>query len=146
MEGISKQTIARIKEYFSGKPEVVAAYLYGSQAKREAKKESDIDLGVVLAESYKAKAFYHPQIVFSQALTPILGKRVEVQDLRAARIDFSHRVLSEGKLLYVSNEEKRIKFETKILRDYFDLKPSFDEYYKNLSEIAGKEELNVRYL
>lgn len=123
----------------------MAVYLYGSQAKGLARKDSDVDLGVVLEKGYKTKAFCQPQIIFSQALSQVLGGKVEVQDLRACRIDFSHRVVSEGILVYVGNEKERIKFETEILRDYFDLKPSFDEYYKNLSEIAKKGELN-RYV
>lgn len=146
MRGIKKDAIVKIREYFSEKPAVVAVYLYGSQAKNLAGKDSDIDLGVVLGKGYKTEAFSQPQFVFSQALSQILGRKVEVQDLRACRIDFSHRVLSEGILIYVGNEKERIKFETEILRNYFDLKPSFDEYYKNLSEIAKKGELNVRYI
>ena len=146
MRGIKKSTIVKIKEYFSKKTSVVAVYLYGSQAKGSARKDSDIDLGVVLEKEYKTKAFCQPPIIFSQALSEILGKKVEVQDLRASRVDFSHRVLIEGRLIYAGNEKERIKFETKIFRDYFDLKFFFDEYYKNLSKIAKKGELNVRYI
>lgn len=145
MEGITKGTIIKIKEYFSQKPKVVAVYLYGSQTREAAREDSDIDLGMFLKKSYETKAFYLPQVIFSQELSEKLGQPVEVQDLRACRVDFSHRVITEGRLIYVGDEKERIKFETEILRDYFDLKPYFEEYYRNLSEIAKKGELNVRY-
>ena len=45
---LKAEVIVKIKNYFSQKPEVVAVYLYGSQAREEAKETSDIDLGVVL--------------------------------------------------------------------------------------------------
>jgi len=143
---MKEETIVKIKTYFSKQPLVAVVYLYGSQAKGSAKKTSDIDLGMVLKRGGRVeKSFYLPQIVHSQELTERLGRRVEIQDLRACRIDFSHRVISEWKLIYVGDEEKRIEFETEVLRRYFDLRLYFKEYYQNLSQIAKKGELNVRY-
>lgn len=140
-----EEKLRKIRKYFSQKPSVAAVYLYGSQAKGEAKIDSDIDLGVILRGKKELAAFEVPQITFSQELSQILDKEVEVQDLEISRIDFQHRVLSEGSLIYSADEEKRIEFEEKILRDYFDLKPFFDEYYRCLSEIVRRGELHVRY-
>lgn len=142
---LNTQLLRRIQKYFAKKPETVAVYLYGSYVRGDAKKDSDIDLGVIFGRK-QSKPFHLPQVIFAEELGKILNKKVEIQNLAVCRIDFAHRVLSEGKLIYSRQEKKRIDFEEKVLRTYFDLKPSFDQYYHYLSQIAKKGELDVRYL
>lgn len=136
----------KISKYFSKKKEVGVVYLFGSQAKGLARENSDIDLCVLFAKSRIKRAVSFPEVTYSSDLSEILGKKAEVIDLGTARIDFAHRVITEGKLLVSNNEKERIKFEEKILSLYFDLKPSLDEYFNNLSQITRKGELHVRYL
>lgn len=142
---LKQDEVTKIRNYFSEKPQVVAAYLYGSFAREDAKKDSDIDLGIILSKK-EHRPFHLPQAIFADELKKIINREIEIQDLTVCRIDFAHRVLSEGKLIYSGDEKKRIEFEEQVLRNYFDLKPSFDQYYYYLSEIARKGELNVRYL
>jgi len=143
---LDKQISEKIKDYFTKKPEVVVVYLYGSYARGAACEDSDVDLGILMTPCLEVKGFGIPQVVFAQDLTENIGKKVEVQDLEACRVDFAHRVISEGKLIYSNDETKRINFEEAVLRNYFSLKPFLDEYYSSLSEIAKKGELGVRYL
>lgn len=138
-----RKTIIR---YFSQKPEVAAVYLYGSQVRGEARKDSDIDLAVLVTDKRKYRGFGIVQVVFAQELSKLIGKEVEVQDLLSCRVDFAQRVLSEGKLLISNNQKARVAFEEKVARFYFDLKPAIEEYYSNLSEIAKRGELSVRYI
>ena len=137
--------IQKIKDYFNKRKEVAAVYLYGSQARGDAKKSSDIDLAVLVTDKRKYHGFGIPQVVFAQDLSKLLDKKVEVQDLDACSAEFAHRVLSEGKLLVSNNEKERIKFQMKITREYFDLKPLLDEYDNYLSKIIKRGDLNVRY-
>jgi len=140
------QTKNKIVKYFSSKPEVAAVYLYGSYARGDAKADSDIDLAVLVTDKRKYKGFGIPQVVFANDLNQITGQKVEVQDLAVCPVDFARRVLAEGQLLITNNEKARINFEEKIIRIYFDLKPSLDEYFKELAEITKKGELHVRYI
>ena len=126
--------IQKIKDYFNKRKEVAAVYLYGSQARGDAKKDSDIDLAVLPIKEQNSLSF----LVFGPELSKITGKEVEVQDLKSCRVDFAYRVLSEGKLLVSSNEKARIAFEEQVFRKYFDLKPFLDEYYESLSKIAKR--------
>lgn len=132
--------------YFADKKEVAAVYLYGSQARGDAKEDSDIDLAVLVTNHRKYSGFGIPQVVFAQDLAKILDREVEVQDLETCSVDFAHRVLVEGKLLLANNQKARTAFEERILRHYFDLKQFLDEYFIKLSEITKKGELHVRYL
>lgn len=142
---LSNRDKNKITSYFADKKEVAAVYLYGSQARNDAREDSDIDLGILLAGKIKQRGLDSPQFSAPFDLGRLLNKEVEVQDLEACGVDFAHRVLTEGKLLISNNEKVRITFVEKVLRDYFDLKPLLDEYYKSLSEIAKRGELHVRY-
>lgn len=142
---LEQQILDKIVAYFSRKPEITAVYLYGSYARGEANKDSDIDLGVVFKEKTEA-AFNFPEATLAEESSNILGKEVEVQDLALCPIDFAHRVISEGQLIYCIDEKSRAEMEEKIIRDYFDMKPILSEYYRCLSEIAKKGELGVRYI
>jgi predicted nucleotidyltransferase len=47
------QKIKALKKYFEKKPEVILAFLFGSQSKNLAGKISDYDIAVLLKESSK---------------------------------------------------------------------------------------------
>ncbi len=136
---LNKKTLAKIKAYFSKQPDVIAVYLYGSQARGNAGKKSDIDLAVLLDEK-KGKGLpsswggRHVNMMTELGL--ILKKELEIQDLYLADVSFIHRVLTEGKLLYSSNESERVEFETNSLNQYFDLGPLYREYDQILEERA----------
>lgn len=136
---IDQKTKQIIIDYFAGKPEVATVYLYGSQARGDARPDSDIDLGVLMIDK---KNFYH----YDSDLSSLTKREVEIQDLHECRVDFAHRVLCKGNLLLSNNEKARVDFEEKIFRNYFDMKPFLDEYYKSLSEITKRGELHVRYI
>jgi len=143
---INSQITATVTKYFKERPNVAAVYLYGSQARGDEKQGSDIDLAVLFSKKQKPTSSDMPQVTFIQELTKRMGRKVDVQDLKNCRVDFTHRVLSEGRLLISNNEVERVEFEENILQRYFDLKPMFKEYYKSLSEIAKKGEIGVRLL
>lgn len=142
---LKKEILNKIIGYFSKKPEVAAVYLYGSFDRGDAHSLSDIDLGVVFKKK-ASKAFVLPEVEMAGELSDIINREVEILDLSLCKVDFAHRVISAGRLIYSRDEKARVEFEEKILRDFFDLKPMLDEYYYYLSKIAKKGELDVRYV
>jgi predicted nucleotidyltransferase len=143
---LNKSLQQKIVGYFSDKPEIAAVYLYGSQAKGTARDDSDIDLAVLVKNRKSFSGFDMPQTRYYYDLEKLTGKKVEVQDLGKTPVDFAHRVISEGEILCGLDSRKRVEFEERILRVYFDMKPFFDEYMKSIHEIAKKGELSVRYI
>lgn len=135
--------IQAIQEYFAQKAGVELVYLYGSQAKKTAREDSDIDLAILVDEK-KADAF-DTQIQASYALTKQLHQEVEIQNLVAVDVRFAHTVLSQGKLLYARSLEAKVIYETFILQQYFDLKPLYTEYFTHLAERARTRSLGKGY-
>lgn len=142
---LKKEILNKIIGYFSKKTEIAAVYLFGSFTRGDARSLSDTDLGIVFRKKTQ-KAFALPEVKMAGELSDIINREVEILDLSLCKVDFAHRVISAGRLIYSGDEKARVEFEEKILRDFFDLKPMLDEYYYYLSQIAKKGELGVRYI
>ena len=138
--------IRKVSAFFSKKPEIEAVYLFGSQSNASAKKDSDIDIALLVGKKVPLEGFDTPQGRYSLDLRKVLGKAVDIVDLSNASVDFAYRVIADGQVLKGADSRKRIEFEERILKVYFDMKPFFDEYAKSIHEIARKGELDVRYL
>lgn len=142
---IDAKDLAKIRKYFKKQPTVAAVYLYGSFAKGEAKKDSDIDLGIVfLRKKKREQPFLLPQLVFADELTKILKRKVEIQDLDDCSLSFAYRVISEGKVLVGKEASRRVEFEVDVMRRYFDLQNFYQEYEKQIAHLAGKGVLDAR--
>lgn len=77
-------------------PHALAFYLFGSQAKGEANAESDVDLAVLLP------GYADAQLLWDAAadLARVLGRHVDLLDLRAAGTVMQHQVLTTGHRLW----------------------------------------------
>ena len=139
---ISSSDLIKIKKYFQQKSGIAAVYLYGSFARGEAKKNSDIDLGIVFSEKKEETGL--PQVIFSNELTKILKRKVEIQDLDSCSLTFSYRVIGEGKVLIGKEETERMEFEASVMRRYFDLQNFYQEYEKQIANLAGEGVLDAR--
>lgn len=124
IETIKEKTRGILK----GHKEVLSAYFYGSFAKGKARKKSDVDIGLLLRDDYKADPLYESKI--SIRFDKKLGREVEVRILNNKPLGFLHQVLKYGKNLFSRNEKARIKFETDTYSGYLDIKPFYEEYNK----------------
>lgn len=134
---LKEETVKLIKDYFSKQPSVLAVYLYGSQATGLAKKNSDIDLAVLFDEKKDVNTFIL-QGKFDFEVERLSSIEVDIQNLNACDAAFVHRVLSEGKLLYKKEGIDLTDFQIRTVQNYFDLKPTLDQYYLLLSERARR--------
>jgi len=131
---ITIKQLQKIVNYFKKQPEAEVVFLFGSKAKGEDKKESDVDLAV-LFNNPKANLFAL-QGEFREELKNLLGVEVDIVNMNAADVVFNYRVLSEGKIIYQRNEDTRVNFQTDLVKRYFDLKPSYNFYYQELAQRA----------
>jgi len=131
-QGLNTEALAHV---FEGREDVVAAYLFGSQAKGTAGPLSDVDVAYLLDEKLSSKEMEARNDELYRAIAVCLKTdHVSVVCLNEAPLRIRQAVISTGKVLYSSDERKRTEFTETTMRDYMDTRPMREEYYYYLSE------------
>src|SRR5690606_27073199 len=92
---------------------VLAAYLFGSQARGDAGPRSDVDVAVLIDDTLP-RTLGGPLTDIHAALELALSpgsRTVDLVDLATAPADLVHRVLRDGELLVEHDRAARIAFE-----------------------------------
>lgn len=108
--------------------EVVVAYLYGSRVKGYSREDSDVDVGLLLDESFEPGPLY-PERLAGEIEEKIQGGCVlDVRVLNNRAPGFQYRVIREGVIILCRDELKRAIFESAAASRYLDMKPFHDVY------------------
>jgi uncharacterized protein len=108
-------------------PEVSAVYLFGSQARGDARSDSDVDLGILYRVA-PPHTFAAQPYALEGELEGQLGRPVQVIVLNQAPVDLRIRVLRDGRLLVDRDRSTRIRFEVETRREWFDFEPILKQY------------------
>jgi len=118
----------RLRRFFAADPRGAAAvYLFGSTARDTARRDSDVDVAVLLQED-PPRTLAGLRVDLQHDLQELLGLPVELVVLNHRSADFIHHVLSDGRLLLDHDPERRIFFEVRARNEYFDLLPFLRRY------------------
>jgi len=126
--------IPKLQTYFAQQPDVRFAYVYGSVARGQTWAESDLDIGVWFADSLPTLEPLRRNVSLASELKQLLDDAIEVdvRVLNDAPIEFLWQVYYHGRCVFVRDEQERVNFEVRVMREYFDFKPVLDEYYREL--------------
>jgi predicted nucleotidyltransferase len=103
---------------------VVLAYLFGSQARGDAGPLSDVDVGVLFSPDVpEDQRFDRVLRLIGELGTLFRQDKVYVVDLAEASPLLGHRVYRDGQLLYCVDDADRVRFVTRVLRNYVDTEP-----------------------
>jgi uncharacterized protein len=128
-----------IGDVLRGFPEVAAAWLFGSEARGQARPDSDVDIALLLHDR-RLRALDRVQELgrlAAQLERVAPGRRIDLVLLEAQGPVFQHRVLSEGRLVLDADRSRRIDFESDAYVRYFDFLPTYELAQKNA--LAGFE-------
>ena len=108
--------IAAARRVLEGRAEVRLAYLFGSAARGEDRRSSDLDVGVVFSP-IPAPALLDQLATDLEAAT---GRRVDLVVLNEAPPLLTHEAIRAGRVIVCRAEEGRVRFETRATARYLD--------------------------
>jgi predicted nucleotidyltransferase len=112
------------KTYLAQQPDLVASYLFGSQATGRAGFLSDVDVAVLLRGEVSPEKYGDIKLNLIQNLSHLFGREdIDVVILNDASPLLRHRVLSSKKLLSNAEDRLRVRFEAESILDYLDTQP-----------------------
>ncbi len=109
---------------FSEKSEVLFVYIYGSFLKTKFYK--DIDIGIVVKDTFKPNVLYEARIAKQLEAAFKINFDVRILNERPSR--FLFQLLKNSRLIFSRAENQRVKFETRVIKEYLDIKPHYDRY------------------
>ena len=117
----------------SGRLEIEAAYIFGSVAAGRARKNSDIDIAVLVDRRVRPGRFLKYRLQLIADLGSALRRSdVDVVILNEAPPLLAHRVLSQGKLVFERSASARVRFQVRTASLYLDLVPLFETHIRYL--------------
>ncbi len=128
---------AQLKAFAHDRQEIVAIYLYGSQAQGRARPDSDVDLAILVRP--RGQDLFDLELELDAKISRLPGVgETEVLVLNRAPVTMQFEVVSTGRLLHSHDEKFRTNWEVKMLGDYWDIRPFLQEYdrifFKRLKE------------
>jgi hypothetical protein len=122
------ELVARLRSLLEPEGDaLIAVYLYGSQARGEARDDSDVDLALLYLHP-PARTLEGSPFLLQDELERELDLRVDAVVLNGAPPDLIQRVLRDGILLVDRDRSARLRFEVRALNEYFDLRPILELY------------------
>ena len=122
------ELVPRLRERLEREPEpLIAAYLFGSRGRGEAREGSDVDLALLYRTPPEPRLDAPPRRLADE-LERDLGLPVDLVVLPVAAPDLVHRVLRDGIVLLDRDRAARIDFEVRARNQYFDMRPILDLY------------------
>jgi uncharacterized protein len=121
------------------KESVVLCYLFGSFARGEEHKESDIDIAVMFDKKVEKENFLKKEgrlISLFSGFFP--GREINVVNLEIASPLLRQNVILEGRLIYARNEDARILFQMDALRKYEEFR-----HLSNIYNLVLKEKIKA---
>ena len=131
--------IAGLKKYFINKPDISAAFLFGSQVKNRAGKISDWDIAVYFVPEQWAneieweesgKVYPEENKIWDDLVDILRTDNVDLVVLNRAPANIAASAISEGRALVIKDRKSFLDFLLVTMRQAEDYSDFVDTYYK----------------
>lgn len=121
-----KEFIIEMGSIFKAYDYMAAAYIFGSQIRGTNNPLSDLDIAILLKENAPlALALLDEKLLLEYKIQSSFGLyQVDLIELNRQGLAFQHNVIGTGKLVYEGDPPFRKMFETKVISDYCDFRPT----------------------
>lgn len=127
--------VQKIQKVLFSKDQIQIAYLYGSFISEDWRSSSDIDIGIYLnPQGLQDKWF---DITLANEIATELGGNivVDVRVLNHRSPKFVYEAIFNTPRLLVRDENEQIEFETKIILEWYDMRPTWEQFYTWQKEV-----------
>lgn len=122
--------IAKLIKVARQDKDILAVFLFGSAARQESHRKSDIDICLVMKEgSDSALELSRKKLEYLK-----LTNNTDVQIFQQLPLYIRIRVIKEGKILSCVNEDELYKIAFRTVSEFDDFKYIYDDY---LNEVAN---------
>ena len=129
----------KIIEYLSHEKPIIAAYLFGSMSKGNATEKSDIDLGILLKDNFDLLSNFDYKLRLMGELKDLTGRSVDIVFINSADPILQQQIRKHGKIIFERDKRKRIAYEIRARKNYFDFLPMHKEYMEKMFSRAYEE-------
>jgi len=121
---------------------IVFAYIFGSAAKKGLTKLSDIDFAVFLDKSISQSEHYKIRLLLLDQLGRFIkNKPLDIAILNNASPLLVQLVILQGKVIFCKDEDLRVSFQLKSLKEFDDAFYLRRIYYRYLEERVKENRL-----
>ncbi len=128
MEIVNKE-LSRVLKQAKKDREIIAVFLYGSFSREEQRKDSDIDLCLVLKESYPKLKFTAKRLEYLKRVS----EKIDIQIFQQLPLYIRKEVL-KGKILLSKNEDKIYELVYKTIKEFENFKKYYYAYLNSIYE------------
>jgi len=132
MEKKLEKALEKIRKVLAKRPEVLAAYLYGSHTKGYAREGSDLDIAIMMEPDFSGNTYYYQFDLESDVLEALNCKENEIDTILLDNMGYPLRYNASigGKLFYSRDDIKRAREEVKIQNEREDFGDFFEQRLK----------------
>ena len=118
---------SQLKAFAQDRAEIIAIYLFGSQAKDRTRPDSDVDLAVLVRP--EGQDLFDLELKLDSQISRLeCEHQVEVLVLNRAPVTMQFEIVSTGRLLHSKDENFRTDWEVSMLNRYYDVRPLHKAY------------------
>jgi len=128
MEKSLEKALEKIRKVLSKRPEVLAAYLYGSHAKGYAREDSDVDVAVMMSPDFSGDPYKYQFDLESDVSRAVGEANVETILLNNMGYPLKYNASIGGRLFYSRDDIKRAREEIKIQ----NAREDFGDFFEKL--------------
>lgn len=117
-----------IKNYLIEKLSPYLIILFGSVVRGDLRTDSDIDVAFLSEHKYSDYEIF----MIGQGLADLLGREVDLIDLNKSSTVFQAQIISKGKIIYCSDQARKMQFYMLTLKKYAKLNEERHCIFKKL--------------
>ena len=142
-----RQKIPQVKSYLLIEKNLIAAYLFGSFAKDNDDKLSDVDIALLFDRKLTKEQMHQLEVKIWSVLTEILRTdEIDLFVMNNIPLRMQFEIIYSGKVICNNDNNQRTDYEVRTCARYWDFKKYLDEYdrcsLQRLKEKYVKEELH----